>query len=112
MFGAGAIRNALGMAGDSPLSPIRSIEEDKLRVFLQGLQLVDLRTQLLAVDRMREGATDDYALVRDAWMQRRQYQIFGEREDEADESLPDYLDSGDDNPTVPINAIPVIPGTP
>lgn len=112
LFGPRTIRDALGMAGDSPLSPIRSIEEDKLRVFLQGLQLVDVRTQLLAVDRMREGATDDYALVRDAWMQRRQYQIFGERKNEADESLPDYLDNGDDNPTVPINAIPVIPGTP
>jgi phospholipid-binding lipoprotein MlaA len=112
LFGPRTIRDALGMAGDSPLSPIRSIEEDKLRVFLQGLQLVDVRTQLLAVDRMREGATDDYALVRDAWMQRRHYQIFGERKNEADESLPDYLDNGDDNPTVPINAIPVIPGTP
>lgn len=112
LFGPRTIRDALGMAGDSPLSPIRSIEEDKLRVLLQGLQLVDVRTQLLAVDRMREGATDDYALVRDAWMQRRHYQIFGERKNEADESLPEYLDNGDDNPTVPINAIPVIPGTP
>jgi phospholipid-binding lipoprotein MlaA len=112
LFGPRTIRDALGMAGDSPLSPIRSIQSDKLRVFLQGLQLVDVRTQLMAVDRMREGATDDYALVRDAWMQRRQYQIFGESDSEADESLPDYLDNGDDNPTVPINAIPVIPGVP
>lgn len=112
LFGPRTIRDALGMAGDSPLSPIRSIEEDKLRVFLRGLQLVDVRTQLLAVDRMREGATDDYALVRDAWMQRRQYQIFGGSKNETDESLPDYLDNGDDNPTVPINAIPVIPGSP
>ena len=112
LFGPRTIRDALGMAGDSPLSPLRRIGDDKLRVFLQGLQLVDVRTQLLAIDRMREGATDDYALVRDAWMQRRQYQIFGERKNEADESLPDYLDNGDDNPTVPINAIPVIPGAP
>jgi phospholipid-binding lipoprotein MlaA len=112
LFGPRTIRDALGMAGDSPLSPMRSIEEDKFRVLLQGLQLVDVRTQLLAVDRMREGAADDYALVRDAWMQRRHYQIFGERKNEADDSLPDYLDNGDDNPTVPINAIPVIPGTP
>ncbi len=110
LFGPRTIRDALGMAGDSPLSPLRRIGDDKLRVFLQGLQLVDVRTQLLAIDRMREGATDDYALVRDAWMQRRQYQIFGERKNEADKSLPDYLDNGDDNPTVPINAIPVIPG--
>ena len=113
LFGPRTIRDALGMAGDAPLSPIRPIEQDKLRVFLQGLQLVDVRTQLLAVDRMREGATDDYALVRDAWMQRRQYQIFGERMSEVDASLPDYLEVGeDDNPTVPIDAIPIIPGTP
>ena len=112
LFGPRTIRDALGMAGDSPLSPIRGIEADKVRVFLQGLQLVDVRTQLLAVDRMREGATDDYALVRDAWMQRRQYQIFGDSESETDESLPDYLRNNDDNPTVPINAIPVIPGSP
>lgn len=112
LFGPRTIRDALGMAGDSPLSPIRGIEADKARVFLQGLQLVDVRTQLMAVDKMREGATDDYALVRDAWMQRRQYQIFGEREEDSDESLPDYLRENEDNPTVPINAIPVIPGSP
>lgn len=113
LFGPRTVRDALGMAGDAPLSPIRPIENDKLRVFLQGLQLVDVRTQLLSVDRMREGATDDYALVRDAWMQRRQYQISGERRSDADAALPDYLDLGEDeNPTVPIDAIPVIPGTP
>jgi phospholipid-binding lipoprotein MlaA len=112
LFGPRTVRDTLGMAGDAPLSPIRPIENDKLRVFLQGLQLVDVRTQLLSIDRMREGATDDYSLVRDAWMQRRQYQIFGERQSETDASLPDYLDNGDDNPTVPINAIPVIPGAP
>jgi phospholipid-binding lipoprotein MlaA len=112
LFGPRTIRDALGMAGDAPLSPLRRIENDRARVFLQGLQLVDVRTQLLSVDRLREGATDDYALVRDAWMQRRQYQIFGERKQESDESLPDYLQNGDDNPTVPINAMPVIPGTP
>lgn len=111
LFGPRTIRDALGMAGDSPLSPIRGIEADTARVFLQGLQLVDVRTQLMAVDKMREGATDDYALVRDAWMQRRQYQIFGEAE-ESDESLPEYLRENEDNPTVPINAIPVIPGSP
>ena len=112
LFGPRTVRDALGMAGDSPLSPMRGIQADKVRVFLQGLQLVDVRTQLMAVDKMREGATDDYALVRDAWMQRRQYQIFGERDEATDESLPEYLRESDDNPTVPINAIPVIPGSP
>ena len=42
-------------------------------------EVKNLRTQLLALDSMREGATDDYTLMRDAWLQRRTYQIFGDR---------------------------------
>ena len=113
LFGPRTVRDALGMAGDAPLSPIRPIEDDKVRVFLQGLQLVNVRTQLLSVDRMREGAADDYALVRDAWLQRRNYQISGDSADNDDEAaLPEYLQYNEDNPTVPIDAIPVIPGSP
>jgi phospholipid-binding lipoprotein MlaA len=73
------------------------------------LQLVDVRTQLFAVDSMREGAADDYALVRDAWLQRRDYQIAGD-ELPVDESLPDYLRDDTANPTVPVDALPVLPG--
>jgi phospholipid-binding lipoprotein MlaA len=111
LFGPRTVRDVFGMAGDAPLSPIRPIEEDKLRIFLQGLQLVDVRTQVLSVDHMREGATDDYALLRDAWLQRRNYQIFGDRESDDDASLPDYLLEEESNPTVPIDAMPM-PETP
>lgn len=112
LFGPRTIRDSLGMAGDAPLSPLRQVEEDNVRVFLQGLQLVDVRTQLLSVDRLREGAADDYALVRDAWIQRRNYQIFGESKENSDDDLPEYLQNVDDNPMVPINAMPVLPGAP
>ena len=108
LFGPRTVRDLFGMAGDAPVALLRGVEEDKVRVFMQGLQLVDVRTQLLSLDSMREGATDDYTLVRDAWMQRRQYQIFGDRAMEDDESLPDYLRE-QNNPTVPIDAIPVTP---
>jgi phospholipid-binding lipoprotein MlaA len=108
LFGPRTIRDVVGMAGDSPLAPLRQVEEDKVRVFFQGLQLVDVRTQLFAVDGMLEGAPDEYALLRDAWLQRRNYQIQGDRSLEDDENLPDYLREVD-NPTVPIDAMPVIP---
>lgn len=108
LFGPRTVRDLFGMAGDAPLSPLRQVEMDKARVFLQGLQLVDLRTQLFAVDGMREGAADDYALVRDSWLQRRNYQIFGDRQLEQDDTLPDYLRE-EYNPTVPVDAIPVTP---
>jgi phospholipid-binding lipoprotein MlaA len=112
LFGPRTLRDVLGMAGDAPLAPLPQIEEDKVRVFLQGLQLVDIRTQLFAVDSMREGATDDYTLVRDAWLQRRNYQITGDRETSKQEQdeLPDYLreDNGNE-PNVPVDAMPVPP---
>jgi phospholipid-binding lipoprotein MlaA len=105
-FGPRTLRDIVGMAGDAPLSPIRQIEEDRVRVFLQGLQLVDLRAQLMTLDSFREGAADDYSLVRDGWMQRRQYQINGDKPREGEEDLPDYLKNDEDTPIVPIDAMP------
>lgn len=111
LFGPRTVRDVLGLVGDVPLAPLRQINSDPTRIFLQGLQLVDVRTQLFAIDSMREGATDEYALFRDAWLQRRRYQIFGDRQ-QGDDSLPAYLQDEQDNPIVPADAIPIIQGVP
>ncbi|HZX76006.1 VacJ family lipoprotein [Lysobacter sp.] len=109
LFGPRTLRDSFGMVGDAPLSPLRQVEADNIRIPLQGVQLVDVRSQLLATDSFREGAEDDYALVRDAWMQRRDYQIFGDRMNGDDsDQLPDYLRE-ENNPTVPVDAMPVMP---
>jgi len=110
LFGPRTVRDVFGLVGDSPMAPLQYVEQDKTRIFLQGLQLVDVRTQLMAVDSMREGAADEYALFRDAWMQRRNYQIFRDRE-RSDEELPDYLQD-DTDPYVPVDVMPVVPGGP
>lgn len=112
LFGPRTLRDTFGLVGDAPLSPTRQIEDDGTRFFLQGLQLVDLRTQLFAVDAMREGAADEYALVRDAWMQRRQYQIQSDRRNEEADELPDYLLDDEANPTVPVDVMPIVPLSP
>jgi phospholipid-binding lipoprotein MlaA len=112
LFGPRTVRDTLGMLGDAPLSPTRRVGNDATRVGLQGLQLVDLRTQLMATDSLREGAADDYALVRDAWLQRRQYQIHGDQSNGDTAELPEYLQDLEDEPTVPVNAMPGLPGTP
>jgi phospholipid-binding lipoprotein MlaA len=109
LFGPRTVRDVFGLIGDAPLSPIRQIGDDQARVFLQGLQLVDVRTQLLSIDSLREGAVDEYALYRDSWLQRRNYQIGGGfRTQDQDQKLPDYLLEEEENPTVPANAMPVI----
>jgi phospholipid-binding lipoprotein MlaA len=116
LFGPRTVRDTFGLVGDAPLSPVQRIEDDKARVFLQGLRLVDVRTQLMSLDSLREGALDEYALFRDGWLQRRNYQISDEgernrRKGRSDDDLPPYLREEDDNPTVPMDAIPsVFPG--
>ena len=113
LFGPRTVRDVFGLLGDAPLSPLRQVQPDADRIFLQGLQLVDVRTQLFSVDHMREGAADDYTLVRDAWLQRRRYQIFGDRAQKRDDSLPDYLREDQDAiPTVPAGAMPGIDAVP
>ncbi len=100
-FGPRTVRDVFGLAGDIPLSPMRRIEEDKIRIGLQGLQLVDTRAQLLAIDDLRDTAVDEYALVRDAWMQRRNYQI--------ENDLRSKRDRGHDaaNSPIPVDAMPM-----
>ena len=107
-FGPRTVRDVLGMAGDMPLSPVRQIEDDKTRIFLHGLNLVDTRAQLLSLDSLREGAVDDYALVRDSWLQRRNYQIESHRtpQQPSEGELPEYLQDEAD-PTVPVDAMPM-----
>ncbi|WP_434026736.1 MlaA family lipoprotein [[Pseudomonas] boreopolis] len=105
-FGPRTLRDTFGLAGDMPLSPLRQVENDKVRIGLQGVQLVNTRARLLSLDEMRNEAPDEYALTRDAWLQRRNYQIQQSlhRNQKDGEQLPDYL--RDDN-TVPADAMPV-----
>ncbi|MDQ3269203.1 MAG: MlaA family lipoprotein [Pseudomonadota bacterium] len=111
LFGPRTVRDILGLFGDSPLSPLRQVGEDQVRIGLQGLQLVEVRTQLMSLDSLRLGAEDDYALMRDAWYQRRTYQIFGDQLENGEEDLPDYL-LDDSVPQVPAGAMPVLPDGP
>ena len=58
---------------------------------------------------IREGAVDDYSLFRDSWLQRRNYQISeGGKRTEMDEGLPEYLLEEENNPTVPVDAMPMV----
>lgn len=104
LLGPRTVRDLVGLAGDARLRPVQYIEDDETRVFLQGLQLVDLRAKLLPLEGlMRDGVVDEYVLFRDLWMQRRNYQIQqdGRSPDApaAGETLPPYLlDDGDTMP--------------
>jgi len=101
LFGPRTVRDTFGLAGDIPLSPLRQVESDKWRIGLQGLQLVNTRAQLLSLDALRDAAVDEYALTRDAWLQRRNYQIQSDRRGNRG-SQDEERDT-----TVPVDAMPM-----
>ena len=95
VFGPRTVRDVFGMAGDAPLNPMREVHaEAGPQAAVTVLEVVNIRTNLLSTDSLRAGAEDDYTLYRDAWLQRRNYQIFGEDADDSDGvdgTLPNYL---------------------
>jgi len=90
LLGPRTVRDSFGLGGDIAASPLRQIHDKPVRYSLAGLSFVEIRAQLLAMDSLREGALDDYALVRDAWLQHRYYLIFGD-DSQSEQQLPDYL---------------------
>ncbi|MCS3809514.1 VacJ family lipoprotein [Xanthomonas sp. 4461] len=108
LFGPRTVRDTFGLGGDIPLSPLRQVDDSGARFALQGLQLVDTRSQLMSLDSLRDQAPDEYALTRDAWMQRRNYQIVRDLRSHRDKNneLPDYLREDKDS-TVPVDAMPI-----
>lgn len=81
LLGPRTVRDAVGIVGDQPFSPAANIQDSGAATTLQALELVDVRTQMLPMDRFRRDALDDYAFVRDAWSQRRNSQIRQETPD-------------------------------
>lgn len=75
LLGPRTVRDAVGIVGDQPFSPAANIQDSGTATTLQALELVDVRTQMLPIDKFRRDALDDYIFVRDAWSQRRNSQI-------------------------------------
>lgn len=74
-LGPRTVRDSVAIVGDQRLSPVGYVGDSRTANSLQILEIVDVRTRLLSLDDARRDARDEYALVRDAWAQRRKYKI-------------------------------------
>ncbi|KTD22961.1 VacJ family lipoprotein [Legionella londiniensis] len=80
-MGPSTFRDGMGMMFDYALfTPYPYIPSDKVVYSLLGLRYVDLRSQMLETDRLIGEAIDQYAFIRDAYLQHRNYLITGEQE--------------------------------
>ncbi|WP_112111412.1 MlaA family lipoprotein [Lonsdalea quercina] len=75
LLGPRTVRDTVSMVGDQPLSPIGYVENSGVVYTLQVMKLVDGRARAFPMDEARKQAEDEYVLVRDAWIQRRDSQI-------------------------------------
>ncbi len=75
LLGPGTLRDRVGSAAGAPLNPLLAIQSTAVSAGLAGLSLVDTRAKLLPLDDLGAGSADEYALVRDAWAQHRDYTI-------------------------------------
>lgn len=76
-FGPSSTRDGVGVVVDWFTDPVTYIEDDVVRWGLRGLNVVDTRADLLNASRvLDQAALDPYAFVRDAYLQRRQDQVY------------------------------------
>lgn len=72
-FGPSTVRDGLSKPVDWWVDPVSEVDHVSTRNSLHGLRLVDTRSRLLQAEQIISG--DKYAFMRDAYLQRRQYQI-------------------------------------
>jgi phospholipid-binding lipoprotein MlaA len=75
LFGPSSVRDTFGFAADQFTDPKNYIKDDYVRYGLTGLSLVDTRAELLATDDVLARSFDKYSFIRNAYLQRREYQV-------------------------------------
>jgi phospholipid-binding lipoprotein MlaA len=75
LLGPSSVRDTVGFVGDQFTDPKTYIKDDPTRYALMGLSLVDTRADLLATEDVLKKSYDPYAFIRNAYLQRREYQV-------------------------------------
>jgi phospholipid-binding lipoprotein MlaA len=91
ILGPSTVRDAPGRVADRFMSPTTYVNNTGFQVGYFVIKGVNTRAGLLDTDPVIDSAYDPYAFVRNAWLQRREYQVRGGN---APEALLPEEDSG------------------
>jgi phospholipid-binding lipoprotein MlaA len=122
ILGPSDVRDGVGKIGDGFLSPLSYVNNNYIRYGVYGLYIVDVRYRLLPQDRLLDESYDPYSFLKNAYLQRRQYQVTdGKLSDEdrkkqeqqqLDEEKRILEESGGDDTSTPPATPPQPPATP
>ncbi len=94
LLGPSSVRDTFGFAGDVVVDPFFSLGEEEIYWGFVTLRVVDRRAGLLdAIELVDEAAIDPYTLVRDAYLQRREYLVHDGNPPEAEDDAIMWEDS-------------------
>ena len=93
ILGPSTVRDAISRAADTYMEPVWYLEDDSTRYLIRVIDLLDQRAGLLELDAQLERSYDRYAFIRNAWLQRREYQVKdGNVEDQSLELEEEFKD--------------------
>lgn len=73
LLGPSTPRDAAGLPVDAYTYPLSYVEEDKVRIGLTALRVIDTRAGLLDQEKLIRG--DRYSFIRDSWLQQRRFEV-------------------------------------
>jgi phospholipid-binding lipoprotein MlaA len=120
LLGPSDIRDGLGRVGDIWLSPPHYINNNYVSYGLWGVGVLDARYRLLPQDKLLDEAYDPYTLLKNAYLQRRQFLVTDgkvseedrrkQEQEQYDEEKKILEESGPDDSEAP--SPPAAPSTP
>jgi phospholipid-binding lipoprotein MlaA len=99
ILGPSTVRDAPARIVDAYSSGGQYLNDQYLRWSLAAANVLEIRAELLATDGMLESSFDPYALTRNAWLKRREYEVRDGNVEWDDASAPDSSVS-DDSPAL------------
>jgi phospholipid-binding lipoprotein MlaA len=75
VLGPSSARDTVGLVADQFTDPKNYLKDPYLSLGLTGLGLLDLRAELLSTDDVLARAYDPYVFMRNAYLQRREFQV-------------------------------------
>ncbi len=89
LMGPSTVRDTAALSMDWQATPNQYFQDDPSRYSITALRLVDVRSGLLQADEaVKRAALDPYSFVRDAWLQKRENDVY-------DGNPPEHFDYSD-----------------
>lgn len=115
LLGPSDVRDAIGRAGDTYTTPEKYISNPYWEYGSFLVKFVDLRASLLSYDRLLDSAFDPYAFMRSAYLQNRDFKVYGGRsksEEQQEEELLNEAGAEEEAPAPPPKPQPQPPKQP